>query len=74
MVELMEYAGPLLTHLHLADAFEHTASSGLRYIVNPPRSTARVHQHLGIGQGEVAWDAFFDALARLGFGAGNATS
>ena len=36
MVEIMEYAGPLMTQLHLADAFDHTASSGLRYIVNPP--------------------------------------
>jgi myo-inositol catabolism protein IolH len=70
MVEIMEYAGPLMTHLHLADAFDHTASSGLRYIVNPPGSTARVHQHLDIGQGEVSWDAFFETLNRLGFGTG----
>jgi myo-inositol catabolism protein IolH len=68
MVEIMEYAGPLMTHLHLADAFDHTASSGLRYIVNPPGSTARVHQHLDIGQGEVDWDAFFTTLGGLGFG------
>jgi myo-inositol catabolism protein IolH len=67
MVEIMEYAGPLMTHLHLADAFDHTASSGLRYIVNPPGSTARVHQHLDIGQGEVDWDAFFGALGRMRF-------
>lgn len=68
MVEIMEYAGDLLTHLHLADAFDHRASSGLRYIVNPPGSTARVHQHLDIGQGEVDWDTFFATLDRLGFG------
>ena len=68
MVEMMEYAGPLMTQLHLADAFDHTASSGLRYIVNPPGSTARVHQHLDIGQGEVDWDLFFATLKRLGFG------
>ena len=56
-----------MTQLHLADAFDHTASSGLRYIVNPPGSTARVHQHLDIGQGEVDWDLFFATLkqARL---------
>jgi len=47
----MKYAGPLLTHLHIADSFDHRASSGLRYIVNPPGSTARIHQHLDVGQG-----------------------
>ncbi|MEU4233634.1 sugar phosphate isomerase/epimerase [Nonomuraea sp. NPDC026600] len=67
MTEIMEYAGDLLTHLHIADSFDHRASSGLRYIVNPPGSTARVHQHLNIGQGEVDWDEFFAALGRLGF-------
>jgi myo-inositol catabolism protein IolH len=64
---IMEYAGDLLTHLHVADSFDHRASSGLRYIVNPPGSTARVHQHLDIGQGEVDWDVFFGTLERLGF-------
>lgn len=68
MVEIMEYAGDLLTHLHLADAFDHRASSGLRYITNPPGNSVRVHQHLDIGQGEVDWDTFFATLARLGFG------
>jgi len=67
MVGIMEYAGDLLTHLHVADTFDHRASSGLRYIVNPPGSTARVHQHLDIGQGEVDWDTFFGTLGRLGF-------
>lgn len=65
---IMEYAGDLLTHLHVADSFDHRASSGLRYIVNPPGSTARVHQHLDIGQGEVNWDEFFETLGRLEFG------
>ena len=67
MVEILEYAGPLLTHLHLADSFDHTASSGLRYIMNPPGTQARVHQHLDIGQGEVDWGLFFGTLDRLGF-------
>lgn len=64
---IMEYAGDLLTHVHVADTFDHRGSSGLRYIVNPPWSTARVHQHLDIGQGEVDWDEFFGTLGRLGF-------
>ncbi|GGJ01825.1 protein iolH [Saccharopolyspora subtropica] len=59
---IMKHAGDLLTHVHLADTFDHTASSGLRYIVNPPGSPARVHQHLDIGQGEVDWDEFFSNL------------
>lgn len=64
---IMKYAGPLLTHVHIADSFDHRASSGLRYIVNPPGSPARVHQHLDIGQGEVDWDVFFAALTGAGF-------
>jgi myo-inositol catabolism protein IolH len=67
MVEILEYAGDKLTHLHVADSFDHRGSGGLRYIVNPPGSTARVHQHLDIGQGEVNWDDFFGTLDRVGF-------
>jgi myo-inositol catabolism protein IolH len=63
----MEYAGSLLKHLHVADSFDHRASSGLRYIINPPGSTARIHQHLDIGQGEVNWDEFFTTLGELDF-------
>lgn len=67
LADVMRYAGPMLTQLHIADSFDHTASSGLRYIVNPPGSTARVHQHLDVGQGEVDWDLFFATLAEVGF-------
>jgi myo-inositol catabolism protein IolH len=67
LADVMRYAGPLLTQLHIADSFDHTGSSGLRYIVNPPGSTARVHQHLDVGQGEVDWDMFFATLADVGF-------
>jgi myo-inositol catabolism protein IolH len=67
MIGIMEYAGDLLTHLHIADSYDFRASSGLRYIVNPPGSTARIHQHLDIGQGEVRWDEFFATLERVGF-------
>ncbi len=64
---VVDYAGSLLTHVHVADSFDHRASSGLRYIVNPPGSTARIHQHLDIGQGEVDWDEFFGTLGRRRF-------
>lgn len=67
MPEIVDYAGDLLTHLHIADAFDQNASSGLRYILNPPGTPARVHQHLDIGQGEVNWDEFFSKLGEVGF-------
>lgn len=67
LAEIIETAGGLLTHLHLADSFDHRASSGLRYILNPPGTQARIHQHLDIGQGEVPWDTFFGSLERLRF-------
>jgi myo-inositol catabolism protein IolH len=64
---MLRYAAPVLAHLHIADSFNHKASSGLRYIINPPGSSARIHQHLDIGQGEVPWDSFFGTLRELGF-------
>ncbi|MGW5715276.1 sugar phosphate isomerase/epimerase family protein [Amycolatopsis sp. NPDC003865] len=64
---MLRYAGPKLTHLHLADSFNHKGSSGLRYIMNPPGTPARIHQHLDIGQGEVDWDAFFGTLRDIEF-------
>jgi myo-inositol catabolism protein IolH len=65
--EIMEHAGDLLTMVHVADGFDHRASSGLRYITNPPGNAVRVHQHLDIGQGEVPWDTFFGTLGDLRF-------
>ena len=67
LAAVIRHAGPLLTQVHLADSFDFRGSSGLRYIVNPPGSTARVHQHLDIGQGEVDWDLFFATLAEVNF-------
>jgi len=64
---ILRYAGELVTQVHLADSFDHRASSGLRYIVNPPGSTARVHQHLDMGQGEVDFGALFQGLGEIGF-------
>ena len=60
-------AGSLVSYVHLADTLDHTACNGLRYIVNPPGSTVRVHQHAEIGRGEVDFDATFAALAGVGF-------
>jgi len=64
---IISHAGDLLTNVHVADSFDHTGSSGLRYIVNPPGSTVRVHQHLDIGQGEVDFEELFAELAAAGF-------
>ncbi|WP_416970720.1 sugar phosphate isomerase/epimerase family protein [Streptomyces sp. 4F14] len=64
---IIAHAGSLLTHVHLADVLDHTASSGNRYILNPPGTAARVHQHLDIGQGEVDFDELFTALRANGF-------
>jgi myo-inositol catabolism protein IolH len=66
MVQIMEYAGDLLTQVHVADSFDHRVTN--RYILNPPGTPARIHQHLDIGQGEVNWDEFLGTLERLGFG------
>lgn len=64
---ILDKAGALTTMCHLSDAYDHTASSGLRYIVNPPGSQVTVHQHLDIGQGEVDFGALFAALERNRF-------
>ena len=64
---IIDKAGDLLTYVHVADSFDHTGSSGLRYIVNPPGSQVTVHQHLDIGQGEVDFDELFASLERNGF-------
>jgi myo-inositol catabolism protein IolH len=60
-------AGEKVTYVHLADTLDHTASNGLRYIVNPPGSAVRVHQHAEMGKGEVDFDEVFRALSEVGF-------
>src|ERR1700712_5268000 len=65
--KIITHAGSLLTDVHLADSLDFNASSGLRYIINPPGSTARIHQHLNIGQGEVDFTQLFSLLRQVGF-------
>jgi myo-inositol catabolism protein IolH len=67
MEQMIRDCAPVLAHVHVADTYNFKASSGLRYIINPPGSTARIHQHLDIGQGEIDWDVFFSTLADVGF-------
>ncbi len=64
---IIAHAGDKLTHVHVADSMDHTASDGLRYITNPPGNTTRVHQHAEIGRGDVDFDEAFAALAGIGF-------
>ena len=65
MEAMIRYAAPVLAHVHIADTFNHKA--GWRYVVNPAGSSARVHQHLNIGDGEIDWDLFFRVLSEVGF-------
>ena len=60
-------AAEKVRYVHLADAWDHTTSHGLRYITNPPGNPVRVHQHMEMGRGEVDYDAVFAALAAVGF-------
>jgi myo-inositol catabolism protein IolH len=60
---MIEYARPVLAHVHLADTFRPA-----RVILNPPDPGARIHQHLDIGQGEIDWATVFGALAQACFG------
>ena len=67
MASMLREASDILAHVRIADTYDHRKSSELRYIVNPPGSQVRVHQHLDIGQGEIDWKVFFDTLAEIKF-------
>jgi myo-inositol catabolism protein IolH len=59
---MAEYAGSLLTHVHIADTPRPE-----RIIVQPHVPGMMVHQHLPPGEGEVDWDAFFAGLQAIGY-------
>jgi myo-inositol catabolism protein IolH len=67
MGKMIRECGDTLAHVHVADTYNHKASSGLRYICNPPGAQVTIHQHMDIGQGEIDWDVFFSSLAAIGF-------
>ena len=64
---IISAAAEKVRYVHLADAWDHTASNGLRYITNPPGNPVRVHQHMEMGRGEVDYHAVFAALAAVNF-------
>lgn len=64
---LIPMIGDRLGAVYAADSFDHRRSHGLRYISNPPGNATRVHQHLNIGDGDVAWDDLFRVLGQSGF-------
>ncbi|MFV0253305.1 MAG: sugar phosphate isomerase/epimerase family protein [Beutenbergiaceae bacterium] len=64
---LIPELGDRLGAVYCADSYDHRRSHGLRYISNPPGNTARVHQHLKIGDGDVNFGELFSTLRRAGY-------
>jgi len=62
MGDLIRYAGETLQYVHLADTYRPN-----RIIVDPHDAPVRVHQHLDIGQGEIAWEVLFRELKAIGY-------
>ena len=58
---------PVLKPAPLLQAGQFNYKAGWRYVVNPAGSTARIHQHLNIGEGEIDWHLFFRTLSEVGF-------
>lgn len=65
VAQMLKYAGGDLSHVLLADTMNHTLNC--RYIVNPPGVNATIHQHVGLGEGEVDFDSLFRTLRELDF-------
>jgi myo-inositol catabolism protein IolH len=64
---MLQYAGRHLKHILFADTYDHTRNP-FRYNLNPPKAHARVHSHIGVGQGDVDWEACFKTLREMEFG------
>jgi myo-inositol catabolism protein IolH len=64
---MIRSSAPKLREVHVADALNHAANDGNRYIVNPPGVDARVHQHAEIGKGEVPFERVFETLREINF-------
>lgn len=62
---MLEYAGGDLSHVLIADTMNHTKHC--RYIVNPPGVDATIHQHVGVGEGEVDFPTLFQTLRDMDF-------
>lgn len=62
---MLKYAGSDLSHVLFADTMNQTIDC--RYIVNPPGVNATIHQHLGLGEGEVDFDGIFETLREMDF-------
>lgn len=62
---MLDYAGDDLSHVIMADTFNHTIDT--RYILNPPGVDATIHQHLGLGVGDVDFDGIFEKLRMMDF-------
>lgn len=64
---LLPQVGERLGAVFVSDSFDHRRSHGLRYITNPPGNTARVHQHLAVGDGDVDFGELFATLRSIGY-------
>jgi myo-inositol catabolism protein IolH len=60
VANMLRYAGECLSHVLIADTMNHTKNC--RYILNPPGVDAAIHQHIGVGEGEVDFTALFTTL------------
>lgn len=68
---MLNYAGQDLSHVLFADTFNQTKDC--RYILNPPwlnrmgAADVTVHQHLGMGEGDVDFETIFKTLRKMEF-------